>query len=90
MQAPYKVGTFVLYEQLGQTCVPAATNVGVFWPKRGILRKPGHAVVEYLDPVPAGLDQKTFMAQLETRVEEQSNVLMQEAGFESDAIHRDN
>lgn len=83
---PYKVGTYVLYEQLGQTCVPAATNVGVFWPKRGILRKPGHAIVEFLDPIPAGLEQKSFMAQLETQVEERSNALMADAGFDLDAV----
>ncbi len=28
----YKVGTGLLYEQLGQPCVPVATNVGVFCP----------------------------------------------------------
>lgn len=82
VKAPYKVGTYVLYEQLGQTCVPAATNVGVFWPKRGILRKPGHAVVEFLEPIPAGLDQKTFMTRLETQVEARSDILMRDAGFQ--------
>jgi 1-acyl-sn-glycerol-3-phosphate acyltransferase len=44
-----------LYEQLGQPCVPVATNVGVFWPRHGILRKPGLAVVEFLPPIPPGL-----------------------------------
>jgi len=86
---PYKVGTYVLYDQLEQPCVPAATNVGLFWPKRGILRKPGHAVLEFLEPIPAGLDQKTFMTQLEARVEERSNALMQGAGFQGDADHQD-
>jgi len=51
---PYKVGTSILYEQLGQPCVPAATNVGVFWPRRGILRRPGVAVVEFLPRVDPG------------------------------------
>ncbi|UZD90164.1 lysophospholipid acyltransferase family protein [Cognatishimia activa] len=83
---PDKVGTYVLYQQLGQTCVPAATNVGVFWPKRGILRKRGHAVIEYLDPIPAGLEQKLFMTQLESQVEERSNALMTEAGFNLNAV----
>ncbi|MDX1782454.1 MAG: lysophospholipid acyltransferase family protein, partial [Thalassovita sp.] len=43
---PYKVGTAILSEELGQDCVPAATNVGVFWKRTGIYRKPGLAVVE--------------------------------------------
>ena len=76
---PYKVGTGILYEQLGQDCVPVAANVGHFWPKRGILRKPGVAVVEFLDPIPAGLPVKEFMQELETRIESRSDALLEEA-----------
>lgn len=79
---PYKVGTGLLYDQLAQPCVPVATNVGVFWPKRGILRKPGLAVVEFLDPIPPGLPVPEFMARLETEVETHSNRLMRAAGFQ--------
>ena len=82
VQKPYKVGTGVLYEQMGQTCYPVATNVGVFWPRTGIYRKPGVAVVEFLEPIDAGLTREEFMALLEERVETRSNALMREAGFE--------
>lgn len=75
----YKVGTGVLYDQLGQPCVPVATNVGYFWPKRGVLRKPGVAVVEFLEPIPAGLPVKEFMALLEEQVETRSFELLDEA-----------
>ena len=78
---PYKVGTAVLYEQLGQPCVPTATNVGLFWPRKGIMRHPGLGVVEFLPPIPPGLDRDTFMAQLEEVVETKSDELMAEAGF---------
>ncbi|MDC0739062.1 lysophospholipid acyltransferase family protein [Cognatishimia sp. SS12] len=88
VKAPYKVGTFVLYDQLQQPCVPAATNVGVFWPKRGILRKPGHAVMEFLPPLAPGLDQASFMSQIEDVVERNSNALMREAGFDPEASAR--
>lgn len=87
VKADYKVGTGVLYEQLGQPCVPVATNVGVLWPRTGILRKPGVAVVEFLDPIAAGMDRKAFMEVLETRVEAKSNALMREVGFDPDAVH---
>ena len=79
---PYKVGTGVLYEQMGQTCYPVATNVGVFWPRTGIYRKPGVAVVEFLAPIDVGLKRDDFMRVLEERVETRSNALMREAGFE--------
>lgn len=78
---PYKVGTGVLYSQLGQDCVPAATNVGVFWPRHGIYRKPGLAVVEFLPRIKAGLAQGAFMERLETEIEGASDQLMAEAGF---------
>lgn len=78
---PYKPGTAALYHQLGQDCVPVAANVGLFWPKRGILRKPGLAVVEFLPVIPPGLSSQAFLAQLETSVETASDRLMAEAGF---------
>jgi 1-acyl-sn-glycerol-3-phosphate acyltransferase len=78
---PYKVGTGLLYDQLGQPCYPVATNVGIFWPKRGILRHPGLAVVEFLDPISPGLPVPEFMKRLESEVESHSDRLMAEAGF---------
>jgi 1-acyl-sn-glycerol-3-phosphate acyltransferase len=86
VKADYKVGTGVLYEQLGQPCVPVATNVGVLWPRTGIMRKPGVAVVEFLDPIEPGLDRKEFMEILEARVEAKSDELMRELGFDPDAV----
>ncbi|MRU15183.1 1-acyl-sn-glycerol-3-phosphate acyltransferase [Roseovarius sp. A21] len=82
VKAPYKVGTGVLYEELGQDCVPVAANVGLFWPRKGIMRKPGTAVVEFLPRIESGLSRAAFMARLEGEVESASNALMQEAGFD--------
>ena len=81
VKAPYKVGSSALYAELGQDCVPVAANVGVFWPKRGIYRKPGLAVVEFLPRIEAGLPKEVFMTRLEAEVEEASDRLMREAGF---------
>ena len=84
VQAPYKVGTGVLYEQLGQPCVPVATNVGVLWPRKGIYRKPGLAVVEFLDVMVPDLARDEFMSELEQKVEAKSNALMKEVGYDAD------
>ena len=78
---PYKVGTGLLYEQLGQSCAPVSTNVGVFWSKRGILKNPGVAVVEFLPVIEAGLERDVFMERLEHEVETASEALLVEAGF---------
>ncbi len=82
---PYKVGAGVLYEKFGKPCVPAATNVGVFWPKRGFYRKPGTVVMHYMPAMPAGLTLKQFMRQMEETIETESDALMREAGFEPKA-----
>jgi len=81
VKAPYKIGTAALYQDSGQDCVPVAANVGVFWGRRGVLRMPGLAVVEFLPPIPAGLPTEDFMARLESQIETRSDFLMAEAGF---------
>lgn len=84
VDAPYKVGTAALYDQTGQSCVPVACNVGLFWPRKGIIRNPGVAVVEFLDPIAPGQKTAPFMAELQERIETRSNALMKEAGFDPD------
>ncbi len=77
---PYKVGAGLLYTQLGQTCHLMATNIGHFWPKRGILRHRGTAVVEFLDPpVAPGLGLAEFLRGIEARIEAASDRLGAEA-----------
>jgi 1-acyl-sn-glycerol-3-phosphate acyltransferase len=80
-KVPYKVGTGLLYAEGGLTCVPAATNVGVFWPRSAITRKPGLAVVEFLPEIPPGLPVEIFMDRLSETVETASETLMAEAGW---------
>ena len=77
----YKVGVGALYNALGQDVALAATNVGVFWPRHGVLRKPGLAVIEFLSVVPAGLPMTDFMRQMESEIETASDRLLVEAGF---------
>ncbi len=78
---PYKVGAGLLYAQFQQPCIPVATNVGLFWPKHGILRKPGTAVVAFLPAVPPGRSVGEFMRGIETTIETASDTLMREAGW---------
>ncbi|WP_339108471.1 lysophospholipid acyltransferase family protein [Thioclava sp. GXIMD4216] len=80
-QKPYKVGAGALYSTLKTPAVPVAVNVGLFWPKHAILRKPGLAVVEFLPPIAPGLKVDAFMAEIETQIETRSNMLMAEAGM---------
>ena len=59
--------------------MPDAVNSGFFWGRRGFLRHPGTIIVEFLEPIPAGLDRKSFMGTLEARVEAAAGRLLAEA-----------
>jgi len=86
VKMPYKVGAAVLYDRLGQTCYPVATNIGVFWARRSPVRKPGVAVLEFMDPIPPGLPIKEFLPLLEETIETRSDELMAEAGFDFSSV----
>jgi 1-acyl-sn-glycerol-3-phosphate acyltransferase len=83
VSAPYKAGTAALYEQMGHHCVPVATNAGYFWPRRGLFRRPGVAVVEFLEPIAPGMSKAVFMKTLENRVEAASETLLVDAGWKA-------
>ena len=74
----YKPGIAALYRDLGQACVPMATNSGMHWPAHGLLRRPGVIVYEFLEPIPPGLHRKEFMRVLQDRLEASSNALLGE------------
>lgn len=74
----YKPGVAALYRDLGLPCTPMATNSGVHWPAKGIMRYPGVVVFEFLEPIPAGLKRGAFMEELERRIETASAALLAE------------
>lgn len=75
----YKPGVAALYNALKLPVVPVALNSGLFWPRRSFLKRPGRITVEFLDPIPPGLDRKAFMAELERRIETASTRLVADA-----------
>ena len=65
----YKFGVAHLYAEVGVPCVPVALNSGLFWPRRAFLRLPGTIVVEFLPPIPPGLDKERFLQRLQSDIE---------------------
>ena len=76
---PYHPGIAAVYKQANVPVVPVALNSGLFWGRRSFSKKPGKIIIEFLEPLAPGLDRKTFLAELESRVEEASNRLIKEA-----------
>ena len=63
----------------GLPVVPVASSLGVFWSQEDWTKRPGRAVLEFLDPIPQGLDKDEFMARLEAAVEDRTAELVAEA-----------
>lgn len=78
----YKPGVAALYRDLGVPCVPMATNSGLYWPAHGVVRRPGVAVYELLEPIPPGMKRASFMALLEDRIEGGTQRLLAEVARE--------
>lgn len=74
----YRKGVFHMYEAYGCPVVPVATNLGLFWNAEDWNLKPGLAAVEFLEPIPPGLDKDSFMYELEERIETASIALLPE------------
>ncbi len=75
----YQTGIALLYKSLGVPVVPVALNSGLYWPRRKFMRYPGVIVLEFLPPIPPGLDSKTFLTRLESTIEAGSDRLLREA-----------
>lgn len=65
----YKPGVAALYKALGVPVVPVALDSGRFWPRRSFVKRPGTITVQFLEPIPPGLDRQAFMRLLEDRTE---------------------
>jgi len=66
----YKHGVAAIYAETKAPCVPVALNTGLFWGRRGFTRRPGVTVIEYLPPIPPGLDRDAFADRLEQAIEQ--------------------
>jgi 1-acyl-sn-glycerol-3-phosphate acyltransferase len=75
----YKMGVTALYAANSAPCLPVALNTGLFWRRRGFLRRPGVAVIEYLPPIPPGLARDAFAARLQADIEAACDRLNAEA-----------
>lgn len=80
VRAPYRGGVGAVYERLSLPLVPMAVNSGMFWPRRGFLKRPGTITVAFLPPIPPGLPRAEVMARLERDLEAASDRLVTAVG----------
>ncbi len=77
--AEYKSGIAFIYAETGAACLPVAVDSGLFWPRRSFMRHPGTAVIEFLPPIPPGLERDAFQDRMRDGIEAASRALMAEA-----------
>lgn len=82
---PYHPGVAALYKHLAVPVVPVALNSGIFWGRRAFAKRPGLIQVQFLEPIEPGLDRKTFMTELEARIETATERLVERARADSTA-----
>ena len=75
----YKPGVWHMQKAMDVPIVPVATNLNSFWQQEEILKKRGTAIIEFLDPIPAGLPKEEAMERLKNAVEARSAELIAEA-----------
>lgn len=75
----YRSGVWHMYRDFDMPVVPLASNLGLFWPQEAYRKTRGRATLEFLAPIPTGLDKAEFLARLEAAVEDRTAELIAEA-----------
>ncbi len=75
----YRSGVYHMARRFDLPVVPVASSLGLFWPQERWTKRPGRAVLEFLDPIQAGDDRAAFLASLTTAVEDRTARLIAEA-----------
>ncbi|MGZ3305717.1 MAG: lysophospholipid acyltransferase family protein [Asticcacaulis sp.] len=75
----YRSGVWHMMNSFDMPVVPVATNLGLFWQQERYEKKPGTAVLEFLEPILPGMDKAAFLTLLRDRIEARSQELIAEA-----------
>ena len=72
----YRTGVYYMARDFDLPVVPVATNLGLYWRQTDFWKTPGTATVEFLDPIPTGMDRTPFLAHLESVIETRTQELI--------------
>lgn len=79
----FKNGIYRLYEKLQCPVVPVALNSGVFWPRKGFIKKPGIVKIKFLPHIMPGLQKEEFMRILSTNIKNEMKLLLEKSHMEA-------
>ena len=75
-QHKYRKGVWHLYHDFDCPVVPIANSLGQRWNQMDWTKHKGGAAIEFMEPIPPGMDKEPFMALLEKRIEARSIALL--------------
>ncbi|HPF22221.1 MAG TPA: 1-acyl-sn-glycerol-3-phosphate acyltransferase [Hyphomonas sp.] len=74
----YKPGVWHMAQAMQAPVVPVATNIGVYWQQQEKEKRPGTAIIEFLEPISWDLPKDEFLARLTEAVEQRTAELVAE------------
>ena len=74
----YKPGVWHMAQAMQAPVVPVATNIGLYWQQQEKKKRPGTAIIEFLEPIPWDLSKDEFLARLTEAVEQRTAELVAE------------
>ncbi|WP_337997631.1 lysophospholipid acyltransferase family protein [Oleispirillum naphthae] len=74
----YMPGLAMLAAAVDAPVVPVALNSGLFWARKAFLKRPGTIIVEFLPPMPRGMERRAFLNELQSRIEDKTRALESE------------
>lgn len=81
----YRSGVWHIQEATGLPVVPIAQSLGAIWPRREWSKRVGATgAIEYLEPIPPGLEKDELLARLEREIETASMALIREHAHPGD------
>lgn len=72
----YHPGIIAMYNQLDVSVVPVALNSGLLWGRDAFIKRPGTITIEFLPPIPSGIDKKQFANTLQNTIESATSRLI--------------
>lgn len=74
----YHPGVAALYRELDTPVIPVAVNSGLYWRRNAFTKRQGVVLLEFLEPIPAGMNRRSFMREIEDRIETATVRLVEE------------
>ena len=72
----YKTGFIGIYNEVNRKLLPIGLNSGLFWPKKHLILKKGHIIIDIQNTIEANLNKKEVLERVQNSIESATNKLL--------------